>query len=185
MNFLKRFFFNRERKQINLQSQFESWDNIKSVLILFKSEYTEKNSVVKELISYVQSQGKQVVTFTYVDKKHSDTATLENYIVIDRSTVNWLGVPYKTRFAAKLNEKYDVVIDLTPDECLPLMYLLIWAKSSFRCSKRRDLYNLHDFMIDIPEPPVDPKTKMVDLHYSEEKVLCLQILKYLQQIKSV
>lgn len=179
---IKRFIFDKEVKKIERLRGFRSWSSIKSVLIVFESEHQEKNNNIKALIKMMQDEGKRVVAIGYVDKKIALSASLDSYIMLDKSSLDILGRPKHEFIASKIDDEFDVVIDLTITPCLPLMYILIWANTSMRCGKRDERMNLFDFVIDMPAPPVSEETGMVSLSYSEEWELGSQIIKYLKKI---
>ena len=62
------------------KSKFRSLDDIRSILLLFESDYQEKNNDARAFVKMLQNEGKRVVVCCYVDKKVAETATLENYI---------------------------------------------------------------------------------------------------------
>ena len=164
---IRQYFFNRTIKSTTRVSHYRSWDNIHTVLVLFESELQEKNQDARNFIKTLQAEGKRVVACCYVNKKKAETATLENYIVLDRSRINWLERP-KDEFVGQLKNNFDAIIDLTEDRCLPLMYILNMAKSDFRCGKDRGEGNneLYDFVMEMPPHPIDAKTGMPKMDYN-------------------
>ena len=131
---IRQYFFDRTAKKIARVSRYHSWDDIRTILVLFESDLQEKNQEARNLIKKLQAEGKKVVACCYVDKKKAETATLDTYVVLDRSQVNWLKRP-KEEFMQPLKAQFDVVMDMTETDCLPLKYVLLQAKSDFRCGR--------------------------------------------------
>ena len=183
---IRKYFFEREMRKCVRKSVFRSWNDIHSILLLFESDYQEKNNNVRTFIKALQAEDKRVVGCCYVDKKVAETATLDNYIVLDRSKMNWLRKPDNVAIGEKLKEKFDVIIDLTENDVLPLKYVLMWTNSDFRCGKNRGEAGntLYDFVMEMPEHPIDPKTNTPQIDYDFEGKLGAQIIKYLKLIKS-
>ena len=181
---IKQYFLKREISRIQRASRFHTWSDIKSVLLLFESELQEKNQDARNFIKTLQTEGKRVVACCYVNKKKAETATLENYIVLDRSRINWLERP-KDEFVGQLKTNFDVIIDLTENDCLPLTYVLNMAKSDFRCGKDRGEVNneMYDFVMAMPPHPIDAKTGMLKMDYNFIGKLGEQIVRYLKMIK--
>lgn len=179
---IRQYFFNRAMKKTARRSCYRSWDSIRTILVLFESDLQEKNAEARAFIKTLQAEGKKVVACCYVDKKKADTATLEHWVVVDRSQVNWLKCP-KEEFMQPVKAKFDVVIDLTETDCLPLKYVLLQAKSDFRCGKSCGDNSLYDFVIEMPPHPVDAKTGMPRTDYNFIGKLGEQIVRYLKMIK--
>jgi hypothetical protein len=156
------------------------------VLLLFESDYQEKNNDARSFIKMLQNEGKRVVVCCYVNKKEAETATLDNYIVLDRQKCNWLGKPIDTVVSKMLDEKFDVVMDVTECDVKPLQYMLLWAKCDFRCGRSRGEggNGLYDFVIEMPERPIDPKTNALRMDYDFIGEIGSQIVKYLKLIKN-
>ena len=179
---IRQYFFNRAVKKVARVSHYRSWDNIRTILVLFESDHQEKNQEARNLIKKLQAEGKKVVACCYVDKKKAETATLDHWVVFDRSQVNWLK-RVKEEFMQPLKVQFDVVIDLTEIDCLPLKYVLLQAKSDFRCGKSCGDNSLYDFVIEMPPHPVDAKTGMPRMDYDFVGKLGEQIVRYLKMIK--
>lgn len=181
---IREYFLKREVRRCVRKSVFRSWDDIRSVLLLFESDYQEKNDHARAFIKILQTEGKRVVACCYVDKKTAETATLDNYIVLDRSNVNWLRKPQTV--TERMKEKFDVVIDLTEKDVLPLQYVLTWANSEFRCGRSRGEKGneAYDFVIEMPEHPIDPKTNAPRMDYDFVGKMGSQIVKYLKIVRS-
>lgn len=183
---IREYFLKREVRRYERKSKFRSWDDIRSILLLFESDYQEKNDDARAFIKMLQSEGKRVVACCYVNKKVAETATLDNYIVLDRKTTNWLGRPHDAVVGERLKEKFDVVLDMTSTDIVPLKYVLVCANSDFRCGRSRgeNGNTLYDFVIEMPEHPIDPKTNTPRMDYDFVGNMGSQIIKYLKLIRS-
>ena len=101
---IKQYFFNRALKKTCRTSCYRSWENIRTILVLFESDLQEKNAEARAFVKALQNEGKKVVACCYVDKKKAETATLDHWVVFDRSQVNWLKRP-KDEFMQSLNAR--------------------------------------------------------------------------------
>ena len=179
---IRQYFFDRVVKHTSRASHYLSWDNIHTVLVLFESDLQEKNQEARDFIKLLQTEGKKVVACCYVDKKKAESATLDHWVVFDRSQVNWLKRT-KEEFMQPLKAQFDVVMDLTETDCLPLKYVLLQAKSDFRCGKSCGDNSLYDFVIEMPPHPIDAKTGMPRMDYNFVGKLGEEIVRYLKMIK--
>lgn len=179
---IRQYFFNRAVKKTTRMSCYRSWDNIRTILVLFESELQEKNQGARNFIKLLQNEGKKVVACCFVDKKRAESATLDSYIVLDNGQVNWLKRP-KEEFIQPLKVQFDVVMDMTESDCLPLKYILLQSKSDFRCGNNKTDKMLYDFVIEMPEHPVDSKTGLPRMDYDFIGKLGEQIIRYLKMIK--
>jgi hypothetical protein len=179
---IRQYFFDRTAKKIARVSHYHSWDDIRTILVLFESDLQEKNAEMRAFVKALQTEGKKVVACCYVDKKKAETATLDHWVVLDRSQVNWLKRT-KEEFIQPLKTQFDVVMDMTETNCLPLKYVLLQSKSDFRCGKSSSDNSLYDFVIEMPSHPIDAKTGMPRMDYNFVGKLGEQIVRYLKMIK--
>lgn len=175
---LKKWFLKREFARTARLSGFKSWNEIRSVLVLFDSDVLEKNSAVNAFVKKMEAEGKLVTTCCFVDKKRSEISENDTRIVLDRSSLNIIGRP-KNRHLLGTKE-FDVVIDLTLEQTLALQYVLLWAHTSLRCGKKKECEIQCDFLIDLPERADDHVDKDPD-----EVRLGEQVIRYLKQFRSV
>ena len=185
-NRIRQYFLNREVRRCERKSNFRSWNDIRSVLLLYESDYQEKNEKAHLFIKKLETEGKRVVACCYVDRKKAESATLNNYVVLDRKAVDWLNRPNDVVVGKLLEEKYDVVMDMTERDVMALKYVLVRAKSDFRCGKSRGEggNELYDFVIEMPPHPIDSKTNMLRMDYDFIGEMGSQIIKYLKIIRN-
>ena len=176
---MKQFIFRHRLKSLkksqNRDKKFVNYNNIRSVLIIYESDMNEKNPEIKSIAKLLQNDGKKVTTCGFSNKKKSDTPTLEHTYMIDASHVNFFGEPNMSFIKGLLNTKFDVVLDLTLSEILPLQYVLAYADASFKTGRKTANFDLLDFMIDVEKE----SSSAADVNY-----LFKQIIFYLKNIES-
>jgi hypothetical protein len=159
----------RLRKQPPRQAVFPNYADVRSVLVLYESDYVEKNTVVKEIRNELLLQDKDVVLWGFCDKKEISTLILPQSRIMGRRDINLLGAPKEDVIADLQKRHYDLLIDLTQKPVLPLRYISLYAHADFRAGLNLDGAN-HDLLISTP-PQETPK------------FLFDQIVKYLQMIQ--
>ena len=156
---------------------FYNYQEIKTILLLFKSDLSEENNFIKSIIKKIEADGKKVSACGFLDKKETQSLLFPEYIILTKADVSFLGKPKNKIIENLLDKQYDVVIDLSLESIIPLSYLLIEAKSLFRVGRKRKEQGLIDFSIDIA-------TKKDNHTAIDEKYLFEQIIFYLKNIQS-
>jgi hypothetical protein len=164
----------QSRAKNKREVKFMDYDHIRSVLLLFESKDGETNYAINEIIRSLKKDGKNVVLCGFVNKKKLGNQSKNSYM-LDLSALNILKEPKKEFIAPLLNEKFDIVIDLTLTNVLPLKYILEYTKAPFKAGRKTS--PALDFMINIEN--VKLKNEEID-----EKYLFEQIIFYLKTVKS-
>jgi len=139
--------------------------NVRKILIFCANSDWE----IKTLIADFEKEGKEIEVWAY-DKQEDYTKSITLYKRFGKQNTTLLGLPKKEIIQDFRRTKYDLVIDLTRDEILPLQYLLALADSPFKTGLKKQFADNYDFMIEL------------DGVFSEQKLLS-QILFYLTQIE--
>lgn len=140
--------------------------------------------------------GKKISAWGFLDKKMTNTAILPSFRILDRSTIDWFERP-KEPFLRELAEsEYDMLIDLTLQDILPLQYVCLYAKADFKIGMSRTMDDILDFKIIIPKPDSDEfgsgneedniefKDLNETLFHTDQQFLFEQIIHYLKNIRS-
>ena len=132
--------FNRRAQQyLSLtprEHRFVSYKKAKTILLLFESDYTEKNQNIHAIINELQYS------------------------------------------------EYDLLIDLTSKQVIPLEYLALYARASFKTGMRKTNLPIYDFVLDIEKVQIETEsTEPVEVTV-EETYLYNQIIFYLKSIQT-
>lgn len=181
---VKNFFLKKKLDAKRYNLTYKSWQEIRDILLLFKSDTSENNSQVKKFIKSVKNENKNIVACCFVDKRKSDTPTLDDYIVIDKSNVNFLEKPKLNHIEPLLNAHYDVMIDITETEVVPLAYVMSLVDYGFSCGVKKENFGYYDFVLDFSNKQ---NFKSEEDYISEDDFsmsILEQMVKYLKMIKS-
>lgn len=132
MNIKERIFEYRRRKTPKQQAVFPKYENVRSVLVLYESDLSEKNTVVKAIRDELLTQDKDVVLWGFCDKKEIVSLVLPQSRILGRRDLNLLGAPKEEIVKDLQKRQYDLLIDLTQKPCLPLRYVSMYARTDFR-----------------------------------------------------
>lgn len=156
MNIKESIFNHTRKKQPQREKIFRNYADIRRVLIIFESDWLERHLQVKQLIKEMQADGKEVSAWGFIDKKDRTTPILRDFRVIGAREVNVFGKPKKDVLIDFTREHYDLLIDLSINQVLPLRYMALLADVDFKVGKSEPCEPyLHDFMIALPEGQTD------------------------------
>ena len=168
MNIKELIFEYRRRKLPARQAVFPNYEDVRSVLVLYESDFMEKNTIVKAIRDDLIRADKDAVIWGYCDKKDISTLVLPQSRILGRRNINILGMPKEDVIKDLQKRQYDLLIDLTQKPILPLRYISMYARADFRAGLNMPTAH-HDLLINT-EPQETPR------------FLFDQIVKYLKMI---
>ena len=171
MNIKEKIYHFVAKRQPERQAQWPHWGDVKSVLVLYESDMTEKNTPMRAIRSELQKHGIDAVFWGYVPKKEVQSAVLPQSRIVGTQAFNLWGYPRKEVLGDLLERHYDLVIDLNQSNALPLRYLCLLADAAFRAGIADSKDTPHD--LQIQTPPQENPTFLFE-----------QILHYLTEIQS-
>jgi len=146
-------FDHRLKKQLRTAERnrrFVNYESARSIILLFESDYLEKNSEIKQLIQSFNNDGKKVMAWGYVQKKEISTAILPDFRILHQKDADFTGMPSES-FMRELSElNFDLLIDLTVNEVKPLQYLALYANAACKAGTH-NYPGLYDVVIDIQQ----------------------------------
>ncbi len=177
--------------------RYVDYRNANTILLVFESDYVEKNRFIRRAIEILNADGKKVFAWGYLDKKMTATAILPTFKILDRSTIDWLGCPKAPYLKELMDTEYDMLIDLTLSDIIPLQYVCLYANAAMKTGMSRSMDEVMDFVIKIPqpEPRNEPeneedrrKKEFQDLNeslfHTDQQYLFEQLIFYLKKIQS-
>lgn len=153
MTIKERIFRYLLNKQPARQVAFPHYENIRSVLVLYESDFQEKNAVIKDIRSNLLQQNIDVVAWGYLpNKKEISSLILPQSRILGKSDFHFWGTPKQHIIDDLEKRQYDLLIDLTQKPCIQLHYLALYARAYFKTGKVLPTNEgLFDFMMDMPE----------------------------------
>lgn len=152
------------------EAAFPHYDTIRSVMILYESDWMEKNPEVREIRDLLLTSDKDVVTWGYINKKEVGTAILPQSRIMGQTSTTLFGTLTEDTLTDLQKRHYDLLIDLTQHYCRPLHYAAMHVRADFKTG-RHIVDGIHHFMLDAAEE-------------ATPKFLFEQIVFYLKNIKS-
>ena len=162
------FSIHKRMKNVQRRRQFSNLKDISKVILLF-SVNAISNKELDEIKKMIGAD-KQISAWAFKPRNTKIAYGINTY-TIDKSDVSFFWKPSEKIEKLFLNNKSELLIDLTTQEILPLKYLLGISKALCRCGMKKEGYALYDLEIEAP-------AKM------KETELLKQILYYLDVIKT-
>lgn len=159
------FLFNRRLhkhlKNDVREKRFVNYANARTVMLLFESDYLEKNPEVKQLIQCMNADGKRVMAWGYVRKKEISTAILPDFRILHQKDADFTGIP-NASFMRELDEaEFDLLIDLTVNEIKPLQYLALYAKADCKVGTH-NYPGMYNVVIDVAQLKADNQENEIE-----------------------
>ncbi len=180
MNLRQRIFRRRANKQQTRAKKFRNYYQVHTILIIFESDYMERNEMIQSFINQLKNDNKDVEAWGYVENKDSTTSSIRPFRIIGRKDVNIFHVPRKSALADMAHDKYDLILDLRLRPCVPLQYMTLnidadlKAGADLACDSH--FKRILDFMIKLPEHEGEPTEQDVKLLFDD-------LIHYLKVIK--
>lgn len=169
--FLFNWRLNKHLKADEREKRFVNYESARSVIVLFESDYLEKNSEIKQLIQSFNNDGKKVMAWGFVQKKEISTAILPNFRILHQKDADFSGMP-SASFMRELSElNFDLLIDLTVNEIKPLQYLAFYANAACKVGTH-NYPGMYDVVIDAQQLKDENQLK-------EEDTSAIQIYNHL------
>ena len=179
------FLFKRQVMKMTHSSDrersFVNYKKAKSVFLLFESDFTEKNAVIRKIIQVLQLYRKKVVAWGFLDKKQLTTALLPDFRVLNYEHTDFFHRPHSSFFRELEHYEFDLVIDLTLNSILPLDYFVLFSKAKCKIGVKKTDLPIYDFIIDLENHQQTLESSEEEL---DELFLFNQIIFYLKSIQS-
>ncbi|MDD2285416.1 MAG: hypothetical protein PHQ11_08470 [Paludibacter sp.] len=176
----------RKRVQKHLKNtarnkQFVNYEKAKNILLLFESNYSEKNPETKRIIQSLTADGKKVTAWGYVDKKNIISPAYPEYRILHPKDLGLFKKPCSQLLQELLRTEYDLLIDISTKRFIPLDYVVLHANAKCKAGMKKNNLNLYDFAVDIDAHLAEKEIQVEDLEYS---FLFNQVLFYLKNIQT-
>jgi hypothetical protein len=176
IDFLFRFRAKKYLNETPRERRFVSYRKARTILLLFESEFTEKNPNIRKMIFNMQQDGKKVSAWGFIDKKEVATSILPDFRILHHKETDFFQKPIIS-YINELDElEFDLLIDLTVHNVLPLQYIAMYAKASCKTGIRKNDLPIYDFVLDVdvlptPQEGVEPEEDPIDENYLFDKII--------------
>jgi hypothetical protein len=127
------FILNRKLKKVQSQHRVFSYTNASSLALLFDASKPENMEPVKKYHQQLRNLNKKVYLLCYIHKERPGESLVFDYLT--RRNLNWCFVPEEGKTNDFINQRFDLLINLCTEECLPLEYLSALSNSIYRVGR--------------------------------------------------
>lgn len=163
--------------------RFVNYDSAQTILILFESNFTEKNPEIRYIQQLLKEDKKKVTLLGFVDKKQTDSAVLPHYRIFHHQDFLWYGKPKSEALNYIHNLRFDLVLDLTVNELYPMAYILEYVNASCKVGLKKSIDQQYDFSIDLSSI-VNSQSENEEILEIDATFLYNQLIFYLKNIKT-
>lgn len=178
---LKQYIFDYLRKkQPARYPRFPHLDQPLKILLIYESDPLERNDNIKSIRQELLKRQMDVTMWGYLERKEIVSLVLPQSRILGLGDYNLLGKPRDYVVRDLTAEHYDLLIDLTTRQLLPLRYLAMLAEADFKVGMNLG-EGVHDMLISLP----DFTPEQGELAEIESSWLFDQMMGYLTTIKSL
>jgi hypothetical protein len=179
------YFYKQHSKKIlnettRLQS-FVDYKNAQSILILFESDYSEKNPEIRRIIQELRDDGKKVSAWGYINKKDITTAMLPDFRIMNNKNAGLTLCPKANYIEELQSQHYDLMLNLSLQKSTFLQYIALYANASCKVGTHLGKDKIHDFVIDFEQ--YQQNNEMQELEINATFVY-KQMIFYLKKIQT-
>ena len=168
-------------KKLQRQRRFVNYNNAQSIFLLFESDFAEKNVEVRRIIQKLTADGKKVISWGYIDKKQITTPILPDFRILNKKDIDFSQKPNESVLSELAENKFDLLIDLTEKEIIPLQYIALYAIADFKTGIKRNHSKIYDFMMDMDGISSQSEESLVEINAT---FIYNQIIFYLKSIQT-
>jgi len=145
---------NKSSKQVERKKQFHNFESAKTINLIVDAREERDFEIIHEFVKWLKTNQKKVLVLAFIKKdKNTDIAFDENEIIyFTKKDINWYGKPYNKFVDEFIQNKPDILINLSISNVFSFDYVLANSKANFKISPRYKT-NFADFMVDINEKP--------------------------------
>ena len=173
---IKRFVgkrsINRQLKKISRTKQTCSLESAKTIGVLFVYNHQKGFKEIKEFLSDMAKQGKQVFALGYIppNQNFSNADLLANINYFNHKELKWFGKPNLESVEAFMKQEFDMMFTFCSEYLYPIEYVNQLSLSKFKIGFPSYLEFGSDFCLDV-ENQNDLK------YYIEQLMLYLNMIK--------
>ena len=164
--------------------RFVSYDKAKNILLLFESDLQEKNVIIRKIIAQLQSDGKKVSAWGFINKKEVESAILPDFRILHHKQTDFFKKPIQSFINELEDQEFDLMIDLSLQPIVTLEYIAMYAKATMKTGVRKTDLPIFDFVLDTEGIKATFQDAASTENSIDETYLFDQIIFYLKSIQT-
>jgi hypothetical protein len=154
---IKTIYANRqiksEAKNVSRQKVVCNIDDAKTVGIVFPFNSKEDFELLKKYVLYLRELKKKVKAIGYYKTKEEPNIQYSkvDYDLFSKKSHNWYGKPTDHIVTNFIDEEFDIMIDVNPDNDAVITYIAAMSKAKFKVGRFAENDFIHDLMFESPK----------------------------------
>ncbi len=135
--------------------------------VLFKTDNYNDFQKVKEFLHYLRTYETKIIALCYIDtKKIPDYYLLvKGFNFFTRKSLNIFYIPQHKLVSDFIDQPFDILLDLSMDNCFPIKYISILSKAKFKIGLRQLKYeHEYDLMIDLKKKNISELIENIKMY---------------------
>jgi hypothetical protein len=179
------FFYKKRSKKFlsdtTRTQSFVDYKSAQSILILFESDYSEKNPEIRRIIHELRNDGKKVSAWGYINKKEITTAMLPDFRIMNNQDADLTLCPKPNYIEELQNHHFDLMLDLSLQKSTFIQYLALYADANCKVGTHLGKDKIHDFVIDFEQLQQDDELSELTINTT---FVYNQMIFYLKKIQT-
>ena len=135
------------------QSEYHNFQTAKKIGIIWAADGTCSTEQIINLRKELEDKGITVSVLAFCPLKETAELFIKNFEFFTPKETGFFRLPKLEAIRSFLNEKYDILLDLSIIEQLPVQYIVALSNASMKVGWSRSKYNYYDLIIDISKQP--------------------------------
>jgi len=127
--------------------RFVTYEKSENILLLFESDGSDEQ--IKNIVKILQNDRKNVVAFGFSGAKEIVESDMLEIKLFNKKSTDFFQKPDKAIFNEIKSTKFDLLIDLSENTLIPLMYISLLCDAMMKISTKIIEPQLFDFILDI------------------------------------
>jgi len=138
-------------KSLKRNKSVYNFDNAKEIGIIINATDAKVYEAACSFIKFLTEKKIKVVSISYVEKKEVlDLYSLQiGMLYFTKSDLNWYYKPTNHNILDFINNRFDILIDLSLEELYPLEYILNLSRAKYKVGRFTSENSVYDLMINI------------------------------------
>ena len=147
------YFFKKELSKLNRDKVVCNIDKAKSIAILYNAIDEPTQESVNKFVRLFQEKQKMVKAIGFAPYKNLPHYCFQrlSFDYLTKRDLYWYNKPkINKKITDFIDEEFDILIDLSQNDCFPLKYIAGLSKAKFKVGQFKDNhYNIYDFMLNV------------------------------------
>lgn len=142
-----------EAKNVSRRKIVSNIDDAKTVGIVFPFTDKEDFELLKKYVLYLREMKKKVKAIGYYKTKEEPNIQYSkvDYDFFSKKSHNWYGKPSDHLVTNFIEEEFDIMIDINPNEDSVITYIAAMSKAKFKVGRFDENDYIHDLMFEAPK----------------------------------